>query len=351
MLGPGVGRSIAVGDAGGQWYGGHGPGAPTGVRACAAPSRNSTVRPGTARRRIGGDRSGAWAGRRSVHDPDGSWPRRTARPNIGGMQIIGAAPPTRSRVPSLVIGAAAGTILIVSGLTFEFATLLTPYFDRVARGGFGGSAGPSGAAAWFAAVVLGAVFLGVGAARLAGLLADVRSGAAANPVILPAHDPDEPVMALNVDVGDGRPIPKLVRRAVRGRRHPRSPGRFGGAPPGTVLGSHVRPGLGPHREPARSCRSRRGAGPSLVRPRRTRLRRSRLRRGRDTRSRAAPNPDVRGDQRVTARTVAAVTARAAQPQRRAAGAAAGDAAGSLARRSGRGARTRTWNQRDISPPL
>ena len=61
-----------------------------------------------------------------------------------------------------------------------------------------------------AAVLLGAVFLGVGAARLAGLLADVRSGAAANPLVLPARDPDEPVMALNVDVGDGRPIPKLV---------------------------------------------------------------------------------------------------------------------------------------------
>jgi hypothetical protein len=126
------------------------------------------------------------------------------------MQIIGAAPPTRSRVPSLVIGAVSGTILIVSGLTFEFATLLTPYFDRVARGGFGASAGPGGAAAWGAAVLLGAVFLGVGAARLAGLLADVRAGAVANPVILPARDPDEPMMAFNVDVGDGRPIPKLV---------------------------------------------------------------------------------------------------------------------------------------------
>ena len=126
------------------------------------------------------------------------------------MQIIGAAPPTRSRVPSLVMGAAAGTILIVSGLTFEFATLLTPYFDRVARGGFGGSAGPSGGAAWFAAVILGAVFLGVGAARLAGLLADIRSDTGEKSLIVQASDPDEPVMALNVDVGDGRPIPKLV---------------------------------------------------------------------------------------------------------------------------------------------
>ena len=126
------------------------------------------------------------------------------------MQIIGAAPPTRSRVPSLVIGAVSGTILIVSGLTFEFATLLTPYFDRVARGGFGASAGPSGTAAWFAAVFLGALFLGVGAARLAGLLADVRPDGAANPVVVPTRNSNEPVMALNVDVGDGRPIPKLV---------------------------------------------------------------------------------------------------------------------------------------------
>ena len=127
------------------------------------------------------------------------------------MQIIGAAPPTRSRVPSLVIGAAAGTVLIVSGLTFEFATLLTPYFDRLARGGFGASPGPGGAAAWFAAVLLGAVFLGVGAARLAGLLADVRPGVATGEVtVLQSRDASEPVMALNVDVDDGRPIPKLV---------------------------------------------------------------------------------------------------------------------------------------------
>jgi hypothetical protein len=130
-------------------------------------------------------------------------------PEHRAMQIIGAAPSTTSRVPSLVIGAATGTILIVSGLTFEFATLLTPYFDRVARGGFGASAGPSGTAAWFAAVLLGAVFLGVGAARLAGLLADVRP-AAATPLVVPTRDPNEPVMALNVDVGDDRPVPKLV---------------------------------------------------------------------------------------------------------------------------------------------
>ena len=127
------------------------------------------------------------------------------------MQIIGAAPPTRSRFPSLFIGAAAGTVLIVSGLTFEFATLLTPYFDRLARGGFGASAGPGGAAAWFAAVLLGAVFLCVGAARLAGLLADVRPGVTSTEVtVLPKPDASEPVMALNVDVDDGRPIPKLV---------------------------------------------------------------------------------------------------------------------------------------------
>ena len=131
-------------------------------------------------------------------------------PEHRSMQIIGAAPPTRSRIPSLVIGASAGTILIVSGLTFEFATLLTPYFDRVARGGFGASAGPSGTAAWFAAVLLGAVFLGVGAARLAGLLADVRPDGVANPLVVQTRDSNEPVMALNVDVGDDRPIPKLV---------------------------------------------------------------------------------------------------------------------------------------------
>ena len=111
-----------------------------------------------------------------------------------------------------------------------------------------------------------------------------------------ARDANEPVMALNVDVGDGRPIPKLVV------------GQFGAAvirdlpdasvarPPGTVLGRPVRPGLDPHREPARPRRSRCRAGPSLVRSRRSRLCRSRLRRGRDGRYRAAPNADLRGDQ-------------------------------------------------------
>jgi hypothetical protein len=144
-------------------------------------------------------------------DPDGSWPRRGELPKIVLMQIIGAAPATRSRVPSLVVGAAAGTILIVSGLTFEFATLVTPYVDRLARGGFGGSGGAGGSAAWWAAVLLGAVFLGVGAARLAGLLADVRAGAWTDQsASTRLSAPDEPVMALNVDVGDGRPIPKLV---------------------------------------------------------------------------------------------------------------------------------------------
>ena len=54
------------------------------------------------------------------------------------------------------------------------------------------------------------MFLGVGAARLAGLLADVRPDAAANPVVVPSRDANEPVMALNVDIGDGRPVPKLV---------------------------------------------------------------------------------------------------------------------------------------------
>lgn len=126
------------------------------------------------------------------------------------MQIIGAAPASKSPLPSFVIGAAAGAILIVSGLTIEFAALLTNYVDAIAQGRFGDPSALGGVLARWLAVALGAIFLGVGAARLVELVSGLRAGDAMAGLAVPTRASDEPVMALNVDVGDGRPIPKLV---------------------------------------------------------------------------------------------------------------------------------------------
>ena len=126
------------------------------------------------------------------------------------MQIIGAAPSPKSRFPSLVVGAAAGTVLVVSGLTIEFATLVTPYVDTIAAGRFGGPNALGGVLVRWLAVALGSIFLGVGAARLAELISELRFGIVPRLDASEAPAGDEAVMALNVDIGDGRPIPKLV---------------------------------------------------------------------------------------------------------------------------------------------
>ena len=137
---------------------------------------------------------------------------RTGPSIIDAMQIIGAAPSSKPRLPSFVIGAATGSVLVVSGLIIEFATLVTPYVDTIAEGRFGGPSALGGVLVRWLAVALGAVFLGVGAARLAELVSGlrVRVQPGADQDASGAVAADEPVMALNVDIGDGRPIPKLV---------------------------------------------------------------------------------------------------------------------------------------------
>ena len=126
------------------------------------------------------------------------------------MQIIGADTSPESRLPSLIVGAAAGTILVVSGLTIEFATLATPYVDTIAQGRLGDPTALGNVLLRWLAVALGAVFLGVGAARLADLISGLRSRVASDATVGDAVSADEPVMALNVDIGGGRAIPKLV---------------------------------------------------------------------------------------------------------------------------------------------
>jgi hypothetical protein len=126
------------------------------------------------------------------------------------MQIIGADTSPKSRLPSLIVGATAGTILVVSGLTIEFAALATPYVDTIAQGRPGDPSALGGVLLRWLAVALGAVFLGVGAARLAELFSGLRSAALSDARAGGTVSADGPVLALNVDIGDGRAIPKLV---------------------------------------------------------------------------------------------------------------------------------------------
>ena len=122
------------------------------------------------------------------------------------MHSPSAARPAIPALASLAGGVIAGTVLIVSGLTLEFASLVTPYVQRLAGGGQ--FSGGTASAAWFAAVAVGGVFLGVGAARLAAVLAEVRLRAGSRMV---EHALGEGVaIERNVDIGDGRPIPSLA---------------------------------------------------------------------------------------------------------------------------------------------
>jgi hypothetical protein len=136
--------------------------------------------------------------------------RHTRAPIIRDMQIIGAETSQKSRLPSLIVGAAAGTILVVSGLTLEFATLATPYVDTIAQGRFGGPSALGGVLVRWLAVTLGAVFLGVGTARLVELFSGMRTTVLSDGRLGSPVSGDGPVMALDVDIGDGRAIPKLV---------------------------------------------------------------------------------------------------------------------------------------------
>ncbi|HSK51885.1 MAG TPA: hypothetical protein VLA44_03965 [Clostridia bacterium] len=126
------------------------------------------------------------------------------------MQFPGLARPTPPRYLSLLTGLAAGTVLIVAGLTLAYATFATPLVERLAGSGpLGGGANAVGSMAWPLAVVATAVFLGVGAARLAEVLATVRP-ARPRELGLAAGLPEDVLLARNVDPGDGRPLPVLL---------------------------------------------------------------------------------------------------------------------------------------------
>ena len=112
---------------------------------------------------------------------------------------------------SLAGGIVAGTVLIVSGLTLAYATLATPLVTSLAGGGrFGGTPGIGGAAAWSLGVAGMALFLGVGAARLAEVLASIKPARRSKDHPLAAGLPDDVQLIQGLDVGDGRAVPLVL---------------------------------------------------------------------------------------------------------------------------------------------
>jgi hypothetical protein len=127
------------------------------------------------------------------------------------MQPIAAMRSTVPRPLSLAGGIAAGTILIVAGLTLAYATFATPLVASLATGNrLTGGSGIVGPATWSIAVVAMAVFLVVGAARLAEVLAAIRPRTVVVVSPLEAGLPSDVVLAHGVNLGDGRPVPDLL---------------------------------------------------------------------------------------------------------------------------------------------
>ncbi len=112
---------------------------------------------------------------------------------------------------SVAGGILAGTILIVAGLTFAYASFATPLVASIAGGGrFGGTSGVGGVAIWPLVLLGMAAFLGVGSARLAEVLAAVRPARRSTAHPLAAGLPGDVTLVQHVDVGDGRAVPLVL---------------------------------------------------------------------------------------------------------------------------------------------
>ncbi len=112
---------------------------------------------------------------------------------------------------SLAGGILAGTILIVAGLTFAYASFGTPLVGSIAGGGnVGGTSGVAGVAIWPLVLLGMAVFLVVGSARLAVVLAALRPATRSSAHPLAAGLPADVTLVENVNVGDGRAVPLVL---------------------------------------------------------------------------------------------------------------------------------------------
>ena len=128
------------------------------------------------------------------------------------MQVIAAnrAGRRQALVPILV-GAVAGTTLVVAGLALAYIAYATPLMDQVVwdpRPSVAQSA--VGMAAWSIALIAPAALLLLGTNRLAVMLAAVRRRSQRGGARRAAALPEDVVIALRVDTGDGRIIPEVL---------------------------------------------------------------------------------------------------------------------------------------------
>jgi len=128
------------------------------------------------------------------------------------MQPTAARPPTTTSPPlSIAGGVVAGTVLVVAGLALAYVAVAVPMVGSLAGSDrFAGSPLFGGPLTWALALLMTGAFLAVGVARLAEILAETRPRA--RPVVHPRSVglPPDVVLALGLEVGDGRPIPELL---------------------------------------------------------------------------------------------------------------------------------------------
>ena len=125
------------------------------------------------------------------------------------MQLIAAGRVSRrpAVVPTLtrIVG---GTVLVVGGLTLAYAAYGTPLLQQLMPSGRPTPAqGVMSMVLWALALIAPAALLLLGTSRLATMLATVRHRPAAHRRA--AGLPDGVVVAVRVDIGDGRVVPEL----------------------------------------------------------------------------------------------------------------------------------------------
>jgi hypothetical protein len=131
------------------------------------------------------------------------------------MQVITSGRrPARTGVATLVFGTVLGTVLVAAGMTIAYLAFATPFMDRIIPSGRPTEVQTFvGLVVWSFALVGPALFVLLGANRLANVLSHI--GRRARPYLSPAARsvgalPADLVVALDVDPGDGRRIPELV---------------------------------------------------------------------------------------------------------------------------------------------
>ena len=196
---------------GGQWY--VGPGRGRRLEAGAT----IPVPPANAGVRCGAVRTGEWADRRGTMTRNGHWLRTPPACTVDAMKSITSAGSDRHLGP-LVGDALLGATLVATGLGFAFLAIDTPFVaGLVPASRMGASRLEFALAVWALAIVAGASLLVAGTNRLATTMARarmvVRAGtrSSRSPVSRAlAALPADVIVVPGVIPRDGRPTPGLV---------------------------------------------------------------------------------------------------------------------------------------------